>query len=88
MRNSRDHRMRGRLNSYLGYSVGCAVAWGLVWVIVEIVDPRKTVDHLTWVFLGWLIGWTSATIARVVYPPPQRRPRVGPRSFFQGLSGR
>src|ERR1039458_4407810 len=23
--------------------------------------------------LGWWIGWTSATIARVVYPPPKKR---------------
>jgi hypothetical protein len=23
------------------------------------------------VFAGWVIGWTSATIARAVYPPPK-----------------
>jgi hypothetical protein len=28
------------------------------------------------VFGGWVIGWTSATIARYIYPPPKtRRPR-------------
>jgi hypothetical protein len=25
------------------------------------------------VFAGWAIGWLSATIARVVYPPPKSR---------------
>jgi hypothetical protein len=24
------------------------------------------------VFGGWVIGWLSATIARIVYPPPKR----------------
>jgi hypothetical protein len=24
-------------------------------------------------FAGWVLGWTSATIARYVYPPPKRR---------------
>jgi hypothetical protein len=77
-----------RLNSYLAYSVGCAVAWGLVWLIAEVVDPEKTLERLRWVFLGWIIGWASASIARVVYPPPRRRRSAGPRSFFQGFRGR
>jgi hypothetical protein len=25
-----------------------------------------------YVFLGWVIGWISATIARAVYPAPRR----------------
>jgi hypothetical protein len=24
-------------------------------------------------FAGWVLGWTSATIARYVYPPPKSR---------------
>jgi hypothetical protein len=32
-----------------------------------------TPNHaVIFVFLGWWIGWLSATIARSVYPPPKR----------------
>jgi hypothetical protein len=74
-----------RLNSYAAYSIGCAIAWGVVWALVLSLDRKPTVDKVLWVFLGWLIGWTSATIARLVYPPPKKRPSAGPRSFFQGF---
>lgn len=76
-----------RLNSYMAYSIGCALAWALVWIGAEIADPKKTLSHLALVFLGWVIGWGSATLARVVYPPPKQRPWAGPRSFFQGFRG-
>lgn len=73
------------VNSYLAYSIGCAIAWAVVWAVAEIIDPKRTLTHIGWVFGGWLIGWTSASIARVVYPPPKKRPGAGPRSFFQGF---
>jgi flagellar biosynthesis protein FliR len=72
------------LNSYLAYSIGCAVAWGVVWVIVAITAPKSTIDHVAYVFGGWVIGWVSASIARMVYPPPRQPHGAGPRSFFQG----
>jgi hypothetical protein len=31
----------------------------------------NSVRTLAYVFLGWVIGWTSASIARVVYPAPK-----------------
>ncbi len=74
-----------RLNSYAAYSVGCSIAWTVVWALVLAFDPKNTADHVLWVFLGWLIGWTSATIARLVYPPPKKRSSAGPKSFFQGF---
>jgi hypothetical protein len=72
------------LNSYLAYSVACAMVWALIWIIVAVVDPKGTINRIAFVFGGWVIGWLSATIARLVYPPPNKRPGVGPRSFFQG----
>ena len=73
------------LNSYLAYSVGCAIAWGVVWVIVGTTASKHNVDRIGWVFGGFVIGWLSATIARMVYPPPKKRESAGPRSFFQGV---
>lgn len=72
-RESRPIRKLERLKTYTAYSVGCAVAWALVWFIVATIDPHKTVDNVRLVFLGWVIGWTSATVARAVYPPPRQR---------------
>ena len=89
MNASREHPFLrpGRLNSYTAYSVGCAIAWAIIWAVVAAVDPTKTVAHLGWVFGGWVVGWASATIARVVYPPPKKRGSAGPSSFFQGFGG-
>jgi hypothetical protein len=75
------------LNSYLAYSVGCAIVWGVIWIIVGIVGTKHTTDRIAPVFGGWVIGWASASIARVVYPPPKKRGWAGPRSFFQGFRG-
>jgi hypothetical protein len=58
--------------NFLGYSVGCALAWAVIWVLVGILANRHTVQVLAYVFLGWVIGWISASIARLVYPPPSR----------------
>lgn len=59
-------RSRG---SYTTYTIGCAIAWAIVLTIT-----RKTASKTTWhevrtMFIGWVSGWTSATIARAVYPP-------------------
>lgn len=46
----------------------------LIGVSIGASDATRKVFYV--LFLGWMIGWTSATIARVVYPPPKsRRPR-------------
>ena len=69
----RQARIEGKwYNSYGAYSVGCAVVWTVIWIVLAF---QSTADHrhtVFLVFLGWVIGWTSATIARSVYPGPRR----------------
>jgi hypothetical protein len=62
-----------RLNTYSAYTVGCVIAWAILWVIVGTRSSSATREHVLYFFLGWLLGWTSATIARFVYPPPASR---------------
>ncbi len=63
--------MRSRLNTYSGYSIGCAAVWaGLL------AAGRRVLDTKNWEMLrfaagGWWAGWLSATIARIGYPPPR-----------------
>ena len=56
---------------YLGFSAGCAVAWAVIWILLATLASTHTVHTMTYVFLGWLIGWITATIARVIYPAPR-----------------
>lgn len=58
-------------DSYTAYSLGCAGVWGAVLLV-----GRRRSDPETWKTLrlvggGWWIGWSSATIARIGYPPPR-----------------
>jgi hypothetical protein len=62
-----------KFNSYRAYTVGCVIAWAILWIVVGIQSSEATRERVLYVFLGWLLGWTSATIARSVYPPPGRR---------------
>lgn len=60
-----------RSNSYAAYSIGCAGVWGAILIVA-----RRRLDSQAWNTLrlvcgGWWMGWTSATIARIVYPPPK-----------------
>jgi hypothetical protein len=62
----RFHKVR----TYTGHSIGCAIAW----VLVLVVSSRRG-NHdkrrALWLYCGgWWSGWLSATIARLVYPPP------------------
>ena len=70
-------RIRTQTNTYTGYSVGCAVVWAVILVVA-----RRRLDPEAWTTLrrvcaGWWSGWTSATIARVGYPPPKQ---LGPEA--------
>jgi hypothetical protein len=56
--------------TYTGYSIGCAVVWGVILILVAVMYPDRLHTYLL-VGSGWLIGWISATIARSVYPPPK-----------------
>ncbi|MGH8967914.1 MAG: hypothetical protein ACRDXB_21690, partial [Actinomycetes bacterium] len=57
-------------HTYTTYSIGCGIAWAIVWSIIGTTRPQARSPVLLF-FAGWLAGWTSATIARYVYPPPQ-----------------
>ena len=63
--------MTTQRNTYTAYSIGSAGVWGVILLL-----GRRRLDSQTWNTLrlvcgGWWIGWTSATIARVGYPPPK-----------------
>jgi len=48
-----------------------AVIWPGVAVKASDKASDQSIHNLLLVFYGWVIGWISATIARVVYPPPK-----------------
>jgi hypothetical protein len=62
-----------KLNSYVAYSIGCAVVWAVILTLVAVTFPDRLHTFLL-VCAGWVIGWISATIARSVYPPPGPKP--------------
>lgn len=71
--------MRTQTNSYTAYSIGCAGVWGAILLLA-----RRRLDSQAWntlrlVCSGWWMGWTSATIARVAYPPPKPLTPTGQR---------
>jgi hypothetical protein len=44
-----------------------------VLVVVGAATGKTNAQHkVLYVIGGWAIGWTSATIARYVYPPPKK----------------
>jgi hypothetical protein len=76
--------MRTRLNTYTGYSVGCAGVWAAILAIGQRRLDPDTRSTLPLVCGGWWVGWTSATIARVGYPPPNRLTPRGERRLRTG----
>jgi hypothetical protein len=68
--------MRRRLRTYTAYSIGCFLVWGIVLAVSAIVGGTDRLHTILLIFAGWVICWISATIARYVYPPPNkwRRP--------------
>jgi phosphatidylserine synthase len=72
--------MRTRRTSYTGYSIGCAGVWAVILVIAQRRLDSRTRNTFRLVCGGWWMGWTSATIARVSYPPPKKlKPRTEKR---------
>ena len=63
--------MTARLNTYTAYSIGCAGVWGVILLVARRRLDAQTRNTLQLVCGGWWIGWTSATIARIGYPPPK-----------------
>jgi hypothetical protein len=69
----RMHLLRKFSRTYTGYSIACAIVWAVVLTAVWIRAGDTTWHTFTVFFGGWAIGWLSATIGRVVYPPPKSR---------------
>ncbi len=66
-----------RRRTYTTYSIGCAVVWAVILAAVFTYADGATRHTFAVFFGGWVIGWLSATIARVVYPPPRPRTPAG-----------
>jgi hypothetical protein len=64
--------MRPQRNTYTAYSVGCAGVWGVILLVARLRLDSQTRHTIQLVCGGWWIGWTSATIARIGYPPPKQ----------------
>lgn len=61
-----------KLRNYWIYSLGLGIAWAVVLAIVFVAKGPGMGQILLTVFGGFCIGWVSTTIARYVYPPPQK----------------
>lgn len=67
--------LRKYSRTYIGYSIACGVVWAVILTVVWTYEGGTTRHTFAVFFGGWAIGWLSASIARVVYPPPKpRRP--------------
>lgn len=64
--------MHPRMRTYTAYSIGVAIVWAILLVLASLFDPVGKRDSIFLGFLGFAIGWLSATIARYVYPPPKK----------------
>jgi hypothetical protein len=61
-----------KYRNYWVYSIGCFVVWGILLAVTTAKGNTPARNNLLLVFGGWTICWVSASIARVVYPPPKR----------------
>ncbi len=68
--------MKLSLKTYTTYSIGCGLVWAVILTGVASEASAATTHTFVLVFLGWVIGWLSATIARAVYPPPKWHIRI------------
>ena len=57
--------------NYWVYSVGLAIVWVIVLLLVQATGDTQKAQTVLVLFLGFCIGWVSTTIARYVYPPPK-----------------
>ena len=82
MANPTTTRVSDRRNTYTGYSIGCAAVWAVILAVGQRRLDPKTRNTLWLACGGWWSGWTSATIARISYPPPkQLKPGTGEKAW-------
>jgi hypothetical protein len=62
---------RTQRDTYTAYSIGCAGVWGVILLLARLRLDSQNRNTLRLVCGGWWLGWTSATIARIAYPPPK-----------------
>jgi hypothetical protein len=65
--------MTSRRGTDTGYSIGCAVVWAAILSALVALGETEKLRRVLPVLAGWWMGWTSATIARYVYPSPKSR---------------
>ncbi len=58
--------------NYWTYSIACLLVWGILIGLTAVSSKNGRFRDVLLVFAGWTLCWISATIARSVYPPPQR----------------
>ena len=61
-----------RLRNYWSYSAGLVIAWAIALILARMIRGTEKAKQAFFTFLGFCIGWLSTTIARYVYPPPQK----------------
>ena len=66
-----EHPMR-KYRNYWVYSIACFAVWGVLLAVVASRGKGGEPRTALLVFGGWVIAWVSGTIARFVYPPPDR----------------
>ena len=66
-------------NTYTAYSIGCSVVWSAILLLARRRLDAHARHELQIVCGGWWMGWTSATIARIGYPPPEPLTPAGER---------
>lgn len=69
--------MSDRSKSYTTYSIGCALVWAFILAMLALAGRKEQLRTVLPFCVGWWMGWTSATIARYVYPPPRSRGAIG-----------
>jgi hypothetical protein len=65
--------LRKYSGTYVGYSVACAIVWAVILTAIWTQTGDATRHTFLVFFGGWAIGWLSASIGRIVYPPPKTR---------------
>ena len=64
--------MHVKRDTYTGYGISCAGVWAAILMVGQRRLDAQASRQLKLVCSAWWVGWTSATIARVSYPPPEQ----------------
>ena len=78
--------LRTRLDTYTAYGIGCAAVWAAILIATQLRTDSQTRNTIRLMCAGWWLGWISASIARVVYPPPKKlKPEIENRVAMASL---